>query len=89
MALGAGPETIQRSVLGEALRIASPGVAFGLVLLSGGAWCCQSWFLKVSPLDPAAYAVCALAAFGVSLVAAWLPAHRATRVNPVDALRAE
>ena len=89
MALGAGPETIRRSVLGEALRIASPGVAIGLVLLAGGAWCCRSWFLKVSPLNPVAYAVCALAAVGVFLLAAWLPARRAAKVDPMIALRAE
>ena len=59
MALGAGPEMIQRDVLREAWRIVSPGVIVGLFLLGGGAWCCQSWFIKVSPLDPTAYAACA------------------------------
>ncbi len=88
MALGAGPEMIQRAVLREAWFIVSPGVIVGLFLLGGGAWCCQSWFIKVSPLDPTAYAACALAATAISLLAAWLPAQRATRVNPVDALRA-
>ena len=89
MALGAGPEAIQRSVLIESLQIVSPGIAVGLALLAGGAWFAQSALLGVKPLDPLAYTGCALAALGVALLATWLPARRATRVNPIVALRAE
>ena len=89
MALGAGPRLIQRSVLAESLRIVGPGIVVGLALLVGGAWSVRSLLLGVSPLEPLAYVMCAITAVVFALLAAWLPARRATRVNPVEALRAE
>lgn len=44
---------------------------------------------EVSPMDPASYAVAALVLGSLSLVACWLPARRAARVDPIDALRAQ
>jgi hypothetical protein len=88
VALGAGPGIILRSVLADSLRIVAPGIAAGLVLLAGGAWCVRSALLDVAPLDPLAYTGCATAAIGVALLATWLPASRATRVDPLVALRA-
>jgi predicted permease len=89
IALGAGPGAIQRSVLTESLRIVAPGVVLGLALLAGGAWTVQSFLLGVSPLNPLAYATCAGAAVAFALLAAWLPARRATRLDLVEVLRAE
>ena len=89
MALGAGPDAIRRSILGESLRIVGPGIVAGLLLLAGVAWGVRSLFLDVNPLDPRAYGLCAVMAAAVSVLAAWLPARRATRINPVEALRAE
>jgi ABC-type lipoprotein release transport system permease subunit len=43
----------------------------------------------VTPLDPLAYVLSAVAVVGLALAAAWLPARRATRVDPMQALRAE
>jgi ABC-type antimicrobial peptide transport system permease subunit len=89
IALGAGPGAIQRSVLTESLRIVAPGVVLGLALLAGGAWTVQSFLLGVSPLNPLAYATCAGAAVAFALLAARLPARRATRLDLVEVLRAE
>jgi hypothetical protein len=89
MALGAAPGTIRRAVLRESFLLALPGIALGLGLLAAAAWSARSLLLGVHALDPRAYALCALVATGVALLAAWLPARRATRINPVDALRAE
>ena len=89
MALGATSKTIQRSVLIDSLRIIIPGIAAGLVLLLVGAWYVRSSLLGISPLNPQSYALSALTAILISLVAAWLPARRAARVDPMVALRAE
>ena len=89
MALGATPDAIQHAVLGESLRIIGPGVGLGLLLLGGAAQLVRSELLNVSSLDPAAYAACALTALIVSLAAAWLPARRATQIDPVIAMRTE
>jgi ABC-type antimicrobial peptide transport system permease subunit len=45
--------------------------------------------LGVTPLDPLAYALSAVGVIALALAAAWLPARRATRVDPMEALRAE
>jgi ABC-type antimicrobial peptide transport system permease subunit len=45
--------------------------------------------LGVTPLDPLAYGLSAAAVVGLALAAAWLPARRATRVDPMEALRSE
>ncbi len=89
LALGAGPGRIQRMVLGQSARMMAWGVVIGLVLLGVGAWCVRSFVLGVTPLDGLAYATSAAAALVVSLAAAWLPAQRAARVDPMQALRYE
>jgi ABC-type lipoprotein release transport system permease subunit len=45
--------------------------------------------LGVTPLNPLSYVVAAVAAIALALAAAWIPARRATRVDPMEALRAE
>jgi hypothetical protein len=89
MALGARPAEIQRMVLGESLRLAAWGVPMGLALLGAAAWGARSVLLGVGALDPAAYVLSAAAASLLALMAAWLPARRATHVDPMAALRME
>ena len=89
MALGAHPGGIQRMILGESLRLALWGIPIGLGLLGVAAHYARSMVLGVSPLDPRIYLLSAAAAFGVTLLAGWIPAKRATRVDPMEALRAE
>ena len=89
MALGARPAEIQRLVLGESLRIAAWGIPIGLLLLAGAAKFVQSRLLGVEALDSRVYLLSAGAVLALTLMAAWLPSRRATRVNPVTALRAE
>jgi predicted lysophospholipase L1 biosynthesis ABC-type transport system permease subunit len=89
VALGARPPQLERLVMGEALRLAAIGVPIGLAGLALAARFAGSMLLGVTPLDPLAYALSAVAVVGLALAAAWLPARRATRVDPMDALRAE
>ncbi len=89
IALGAPPAEIQRMVLSESLRIAARGIPAGLLLLAGAAWGIRSWLLGITPLNPLVYAVSAASVLALALVAAWLPALRATRVDPMTALRSE
>ena len=89
MALGARPSEIQRMVLAESLRIAAWGVPIGLILLGGAGWSVRSWLLGVTPFNPLVYLVSAAAVLVLTVMAAWLPAVRATRVDPMAALRSD
>jgi putative ABC transport system permease protein len=89
LALGARREELLRMVLRDALVLAATGVAVGLagaVLLSR---VLSSMLYSVSPRDPLTLAGVALLLLATTLVAGYLPARRATRVDPVIALRAE
>jgi putative ABC transport system permease protein len=89
MALGAGAGQIKKMVVAESLKMAAWGIPIGLLLLGGATWAARSLVLGVSPLDPATYAGSATAAVAIALVAAWVPARRATHVDPMAALRSE
>ncbi|WP_338868952.1 ABC transporter permease [Myxococcus stipitatus] len=89
MALGAAPSDVLRMVLGQGMRLALAGVVLGLF----GAWALtrvlSSLLFDVSATDPIVFGSLALLVAGVALLATWLPAHRATRVDPQVALRSE
>ena len=89
MALGAELRDILRLVLGQGLRLA----LFGTVLGLAGAWGVAALLRSLVPGLPAAEPATALAVtltlLATTLVACWLPARRATRVDPMIALRAE
>ena len=89
MALGARPRQIERLILGESLRLAAIGVPIGLAGLAVAARYTRSMLLGVTPLDPLSYGLSAAAVMALALAAAWLPARRATRVDPMQALRSE
>ena len=88
-ALGAEPAAIRRMVLAEAARLALWGIPVGLALLAASARYFRSMALGVSPLDPRLYLASAVAVLAVAFAATWFPAHRATRVDPMTALRHE
>jgi len=89
MAIGASSRSIQRLILGESLKLAAWGVPLGLALLSAAVYGARSMVLGVSPLDPRIYLLSAAAVSAVTVLAGWLPARRATRVDPIEALRSE
>jgi predicted permease len=89
IALGAARGAILRDVLGRALRLASVGIVGGTILAALAARGLSTLLLDVSPFDPLTYGVVALLLIGMCLLASFIPARRATRVDPIVALRAE
>jgi ABC-type antimicrobial peptide transport system permease subunit len=89
IALGAKRGTILRDVFGRALRLVSIGIAGGALLAAFAAQGLQTLLLDVSPFDPLTYLVVSIALVGICLLASFIPARRATRVDPIVALRAE
>ena len=89
IALGAGRGAILRDVLGRAVRLTSIGIVAGAALAAVAAQGLSTLLLDVSPFDPLTYIVVSLFLVGVCLCASFIPARRATRVDPIVALRAE
>jgi predicted permease len=89
MALGATPAGVQWLVLRQALSLVLFGLAIGIPAAVGVAQLLQGLLFQVDPLDPRAMLASALALAAVAAFAAYLPARRAARVDPVTALRCE
>jgi ABC-type antimicrobial peptide transport system permease subunit len=89
LALGAGPPRIVRFILGEGLRLAVLGVAIGLAGALALGRITRSLVIDVSPSNPWILAGVALVMLVVVAVAAFLPARRASAVDPVVVLRQE
>ena len=89
MALGADRRDVLRLVLTRALRIVVAGVIVGLAGAVGVTRVLQTFLFGVTPTDPIAFTIVTLLLMAVGLMAAWLPARRATRIDPCAALRAE
>jgi predicted permease len=89
MALGADSAAVQRQVLGENIRLVALGLPAGLVLALLAGFGLRGFLFEVVPFDPAAYAAGAVAMIAAGLLASFMPARRASRVDPIVALRAE
>jgi putative ABC transport system permease protein len=89
MALGAGRRDVLRLVLARALRIVVTGLVLGLVGAAGVTRVLQTFLFGVTPTDPIVFTIVALLLMAVGLMAAWLPARRAARIDPCAALRAD
>jgi ABC-type antimicrobial peptide transport system permease subunit len=89
VALGADREAIRRLVLSEGLKPTLLGLSGGVLVALVGARALRSLLYGVEPLDPITFAVVPLVLLGVAVTAILAPARRATRVDPVEALRGE
>ena len=88
-AVGATPANLLRMVFGEAAAIAIPGLAAGVLLSVAFAGFLRSEVYQLAPNDPASMIGTGVLLIAIIFLSAWLPAHRAARVNTGSALRAE
>jgi ABC-type antimicrobial peptide transport system permease subunit len=89
MALGAEPRDVRRMMIWQGLRLAAWGTAFGAVGALGITRVIGSLLYNVTPTDPVSFGGVMVLMLGVAAAAAYLPARRATLVDPMVALRAE
>ena len=89
MALGAGRGEVERMVLRRGLRIVVVATALGLAAAYGGARLIASQLFGVPPTDLVTFVAVPLGLAAVAMLACWLPARRAARVDPVIALQGE
>jgi predicted permease len=89
MALGASRRSILALVLTQSGRLAAFGAGVGLLLAMAVGGALQNLLNGVAPTDPVAFASATLLLTGVLLAASWAPARRASRMDPMRALRAE
>ena len=86
LALGADLAGIVRMVLSQSVVLALAGIALGVALALAGALAMQALLFRTSPLDPVVLAGAAALVLAASLLAAWIPARRALRVDPASIL---
>ena len=89
MTLGANRAHVLKLVMGQGLRLAGMGVVIGLALAATGTPLARSLLYNVSPFDPFSFTAVATFLVGIALLASYVPARRATRVDPLVALRDE
>lgn len=89
LALGGNPGTVTRLLVRDGARLAMAGVALGLVVSLAGARLLEAYLFGVEPTDPPTFVVTALAVIGTAVLAAWIPARRAARLDPSTALRTD
>jgi putative ABC transport system permease protein len=89
MSLGARSADAFRLILRRAIAITVIGLGVGLASALALARLLRGLLFEVSPTDPATYVIIAMVLFGVAMIASLVPAIRATRIDPLTALRSE
>jgi len=87
VALGASRGAVVRLIVTQGLGLAAVGVVIGTLLAPAGTWASRSFFYNVSPFDPLTFALVAVFLLAVAFAASYIPALRATRIDPLTALR--
>lgn len=89
LALGAPPRAVAAMMTRQGLVLAAAGIAGGLVLFAFAARFLRAFLFGVTTADPVTLVAAALLLIGVATLASWIPARRASRVDPANTLRAE
>ena len=76
-------------MIGQGMRLAGIGTVIGLLASLAASRVLQNQLFQVSAFDPLTFALMAMVLIGAALLASYVPAQRATRVDPMDALRYE
>jgi putative ABC transport system permease protein len=89
VAMGAEPGAVLRLVVGGGLRLTGAGIVIGAAMAVAATRVLESMLYDVSPTDPIAFGTVALLVAAVALVASYVPARRALRIDPAETLRAD
>jgi predicted permease len=89
IAMGASPSDILRMVLRQGISVVGIGLVLGLVISLAGTRLLSGLVVGVKPSDPITFIIVVLLLTGIALFACWIPARRATRIDPLIALRHE
>ncbi|HSG07520.1 MAG TPA: ADOP family duplicated permease [Longimicrobiales bacterium] len=89
MAMGAGRSGVLGTILRDALRLAGPGLAVGALVAGTSALAMRSMLLGVSPVDPTTFLGAGAVLVAVVLLASYIPARRASKIDPMEALRTD
>jgi len=89
IALGATVSSVLRLILGQGLTLAGLGLAFGLAAAAASARLLTSMLFRVQPNDPLVYLAVTVLLGMVALVASYVPAMRASKIDPLTAIRQE
>jgi putative ABC transport system permease protein len=89
IALGATPRNVGRLIVGQGLKLILSGIVIGLVSALALQRVIGKLLYGVSPTDPLTFTMISLLLIAVALLACWIPARRATKVDPLTALRSE
>jgi ABC-type antimicrobial peptide transport system permease subunit len=89
MSLGASARDVVAMAIGGGMRLVAVGGVVGIVLAAGGTWSISGFLYGIGTTDLVTFASIPVVLSGVALVAAWIPARRASSVDPVRALRSD
>src|SRR5262249_25953677 len=89
LALGAAPRDVAAMIVRQSVRVAIAGIGAGLGVALASARVLSSLLYRVSPYDPAVLTATTVTLFAAALIACAVPALRAARLSPLDALRAD
>ena len=89
LALGAQRSNVLSLIIGQGMKLALVGLFVGIVGALAVTRVMQSLLYGITPTDPLTFTTVSLVLAAVALLACWLPAHRATRIDPMEALRYE
>ena len=89
LALGASPWQVFRQVIGQGLRLAAIGVVLGLIFAAAATSTLQSLLFNTRATEPLIYIALSVVLLGIAVLACYVPARRAMRVDPMTALRSE
>jgi ABC-type antimicrobial peptide transport system permease subunit len=89
LAIGSPVSGILKIILSQGMRLALLGIFIGLIGSLAVGRLLGALLYEVSATDPVTFGLNALLLAGVALIACWIPAHRASRINPIIALRSE
>jgi putative ABC transport system permease protein len=89
IALGAQQNSLKAMVVRHGVLLAAIGVALGLAAAAGLTRIMSSFLFEISPVDPITYCAVSAGLLAAAAAASYMPAHKASAVNPIDALRAE